>query len=650
MIIPIGHEQNRVRRQPWVTYSIMLLCVLAFLATHFARQAQLQAFIRLLTQTIEYYVQHPYLELDERLKMKMVQGVGPEAAGAFWQLTRRLGVERPRDPGVAAAQQGELDRLTRETFAAAEGMPDRRWGLIAAHVSAVDLITYMFLHGGWMHLLFNLFFLYLSGPFIEDVWGRPLFAGFYLAAGVVAALTFAWRYPHVDGPLVGASGAVAGVMGAFLIRHWKKKIRFFYWFAFIWRGTFSSPAWVVLPLWFLKELFTAHTMDVILPGSGGGGVAYWAHVGGFAFGAVAAAAVRLSGFEKRYIDPALDSKMTVVENPALEKALAAREEGRLDEAWRLLWREARTGSGGVDTDSTVWDLAVEMGRAEQAAPVLLRTIRQQIQHGDAMPAYLHWRELLERVPGAAVPAALEAKLVEELARENLREETVDVARVALGRVDAQTPAGVLARLARYGDARTRAEAAALALAHPDLPNPARRELEAVVATAKSAPTGGAPRGHSDRVSPGVRDGALKVTTGIPLGLEEDRLVVQLPERGRASLPLQRVKAVAVAALRTAAAPAELVLDLMLDAPWDEGADLRVLRLQTSLFDPQKLVPSASDADAAFCALVDRVLAVSGAIPLPDPVSVRAKPMAVYGSLEAYEQKILEAARSSPRPV
>src|SRR5207247_9669974 len=117
-----------------------------------------------------------------------------------------------------------LERLSAKISDAAVTDPLQRWGLVPARIRPDALITHMFLHAGWLHLLGNLFILYLAGPYIEDVWGRPLFAGFYLVSGLVAALAFVLRYPGLDQPLVGASGAIAGVMGAFLVRYGRPEI------------------------------------------------------------------------------------------------------------------------------------------------------------------------------------------------------------------------------------------------------------------------------------------------------------------------------------------------------------------------------------------------------------------------------------------
>ena len=184
MIIPIGHEQNTVHRHPWVTYSIMILCVVAFLSTHFATQSRVQDSVRLLSEAIEYYLEHPYLELDPRL----AEVLGGDFVVS--ELQEELGVQGAPDGEFVALEQTELDGLTEAGFDALNDTPQRRWGLVPSDFSVVSLITHMFMHAGWLHLIGNLLFLYLSAPFLEDEWGRPFFAGFYLISGIVAAIFF----------------------------------------------------------------------------------------------------------------------------------------------------------------------------------------------------------------------------------------------------------------------------------------------------------------------------------------------------------------------------------------------------------------------------------------------------------------------------
>jgi len=158
-----------------------------------------------------------------------------------------------------------------------------RWGFIPAQLNFLKLLFSMFLHGGFFHVFGNMLYLWIVGCNMEDDWGWPRFLGLYLVSGIVAGLFHTVFTPRMTTPCIGASGAVAGIMGAFLIQHFKTKIRFFYFFLFFLRpiwGTLKIWAGIVLPFWFLQELMFANSGLQ-------SGTAHWAHVGGFIFGAVA---------------------------------------------------------------------------------------------------------------------------------------------------------------------------------------------------------------------------------------------------------------------------------------------------------------------------------------------------------------------------
>lgn len=143
------------------------------------------------------------------------------------------------------------------------------------------LISSMFLHGGWMHLIGNMLYLWIFGNNIEDVMGHVKFIVFYGACGVFAALSHAFIDPESTIPMVGASGAISGVLGAYLLLYPRARV-----LVFIPIGFFSQmiyvPAAVVLGLWFLLQVFSGG-MSV---GHEGGGVAFFAHIGGFLAGMV----------------------------------------------------------------------------------------------------------------------------------------------------------------------------------------------------------------------------------------------------------------------------------------------------------------------------------------------------------------------------
>ncbi len=141
----------------------------------------------------------------------------------------------------------------------------------------LTMFTSMFMHGGWMHLIGNMLFLWIYGNNIEDYFGPVKFLIFYLAAGLAAIGLFTLFGPDSRIPLVGASGAIAGLMGAYLILHPKAKITVLIIYFFI--QFVHLPAKVVIGIWFAIQLFMSFTGN-----SSGGGVAYLAHVGGFIFG------------------------------------------------------------------------------------------------------------------------------------------------------------------------------------------------------------------------------------------------------------------------------------------------------------------------------------------------------------------------------
>ncbi len=139
--------------------------------------------------------------------------------------------------------------------------------------------TSMFMHGNWMHLIGNMLFLWIYGNNIEDYFGPVKFLLFYVVAGLAAVGLYTLFGPHSDVPLVGASGAIAGVMGAYLVLHPRARITILMIFFFI--QFIQLPARVVLGIWFVYQLVMTLTGSAT-----GGGVAWMAHVGGFAFGFV----------------------------------------------------------------------------------------------------------------------------------------------------------------------------------------------------------------------------------------------------------------------------------------------------------------------------------------------------------------------------
>lgn len=160
------------------------------------------------------------------------------------------------------------------------------WGMVPARVIRgsdwYTILTSMFLHGGWMHLAGNMLFLWIFGDNLEDMFGHIGFLLFYLASGTAAAILQITADPGSYIPMVGASGAIAGVMGGYLLMFPRARVDVLIIIVVFFR-IIPFPAWVMLAVWFGLQLLNGVVSDPNL-----GGVAYWAHTGGFLAGLILA--------------------------------------------------------------------------------------------------------------------------------------------------------------------------------------------------------------------------------------------------------------------------------------------------------------------------------------------------------------------------
>ena len=303
--LPLGPEDRVVRRQPWVTFTIVGLCVAVF---------QLQLIVEpgpewrrecdsAWKEVVTYAVEHPYLR------------VPPEFAGA---VGRELARRRPgADAREDATRLGELEpgagRARREVEAVLSALlqqrPQYRWADVPARSTWLTQLRSAFVHGDWMHLVGNMVFLLAFGPYVEDVFGRVLFAVLYLGSELFGSLgenpgSYAFCY--------GASGAISGVMGAFLVRFANRRL-----------VLLNVPS-LWLPMLRVKVAVPAYgfllvglAMDVRGAWLGTPGIGWWAHIGGFVFGVMFAGVLRLTRIEERVIDPRIEASLTLRQHPAV---------------------------------------------------------------------------------------------------------------------------------------------------------------------------------------------------------------------------------------------------------------------------------------------------------------------------------------------
>jgi membrane associated rhomboid family serine protease len=196
---------------------------------------------------------------------------------AVWFLVQGAGL----DTGILVdsvcmygAIPGELTMGARDVVELAPGFPPCRLG----GLTTVTLVTSMFMHGGWMHLISNMWFLWIFGNNIEDSMGHLRFLVFYLITGLAASGAHILAAPASIIPTVGASGAISGVMGAYLLLYPRVRIHTLF-IIILYIRVIPVPAWVILIWWFVLQVLSGTTTSV-----DGGGVAFWAHIGGFLAG------------------------------------------------------------------------------------------------------------------------------------------------------------------------------------------------------------------------------------------------------------------------------------------------------------------------------------------------------------------------------
>ena len=575
----------------------------------------------------------------------------------------------------------------------------RTWGLIPTELSALTSISHIFVHGGWLHLVGNFLMLYLAGPPIEDRFGRPLFAAFYAVAGVFAGLFYCVLSAESTLPLVGASGAIAAVMGACLVRFGRAKIRFYYAFFTlrVHHGTFWAPTWMMLPVWFGIQLLEAGLTESAGEASG---IAYWAHIGGFGFGVSFALAMRTWNVEERFIHSAIERKITVVTNPLIDEAMQARKTGDVEGAYLLLHEAAGEHPEDPEIICALWEVTCELQRPGDAAPAMQQLVHSTLSAGAGEQAARYWLEIVDRAPDSRaepgvlvrlVPvleamekrSAIECALlhcvdakqaplsiglalrVMDLAKDVAPSVSLCAARRALesselhlgkrGRIEAWVKElesrGVCAEASRGSTTPDRALSVDLAET-PDRSAPTAPSVElppmpvATPPPLPNAPAASPPPQRTVQVIAAAseesvpRFSGLKFIEAVPVAFGEFELTLRQPDGSPSRVEFDGIDAVSCAAVEGLAPKPVLIVDLMTN--WTELSEgpLCLVRLRSDRFAVAELFPEAGGSIAAFRKMLDQLLYRSAAVQLPDPEGARGRPFRHFSNLETYQRQVL----------
>jgi len=390
MIIPIAHEDQRGRRWPYVTIAIIALNVVVFLFTHSKMEAEQHEAGEVQFHILALSARYPDLPLTPEAT-DMVESFKRERPRAYATLASPN--RRPFDTWDADLLSGiwtdtnlqvqlatlttRLDQLHHDSLA-------WNYAFHPYHPSAISYISANFLHGGWLHLIFNMWFLWLAGTVLEDAWGRIVYPIFYLVCGMLALAFHAGIFRGSFMPVVGASGAIAGLMGGFLARFPKTKIKLAWLFLFrIYK--FSVPAYIILPLWLVIQVFWGAMSGA------DGGVAYWAHVGGFAFGAVIAVLLRATGIEQS-MDQAIEAKVTWTADAPLVQATDLLGENKADAAAATLQQHVKDKPDSIDGHMMLLKAQERKSDITGQKETLTNLCRLYLSEGDSDTAWNYYEQ------------------------------------------------------------------------------------------------------------------------------------------------------------------------------------------------------------------------------------------------------------------
>ena len=314
------------------------------------------------------------LIIEKAMKLQEIEirTLSPEDPSAIIEYARNPEVQREKIENREIAISDELWKEWKKAYdefqEARNKSISQKHGFVSTDFDLSTLISYMFLHAGFMHLFGNMWFLWLVGLNVEDEWGRPFFLGFYILSGIVAALLYA-AMTHSNIPMIGASGALAGVMGAFTIQYYKSKI----YFLFLWLippifKIFPLYAWFYLPLWFLLQLFYAVFLTDY------SNTAFWAHVGGFGFGVAVVLFLRHSGLEKKYLTPLVNDTLNLMDLD-FSRAVEARSAGKIEEAEKHLKQILLREPSNLDAAEELIDIYIKEENKKEARLIARETFR-----------------------------------------------------------------------------------------------------------------------------------------------------------------------------------------------------------------------------------------------------------------------------------
>ena len=420
-IFPIGHSQQ-IFRIPYVSFGIIALCslILIFSWGSLKREATQAENLHDLEDSLKLSLFYAYEESQGRDTFETYFGDASNILELKSDLKERI------DRFWEQALQGEMFPPGSDEAESIEDYKLQRQQLLSSGVAGHlgftpkpfkpwTLLTCMFVHFGIAHLFFNMFFLYLAGPPIEDSYGRGAFLGLYLTGGIVGTLGFTLFHPHSTVPLVGASGAVSALFGMVLVRFYKIKVKFWYYYFLVrlHSGTFELPAWfVVIFFWFVPQLIWFWVGQYLEQP-----VAYEAHIFGFLFGVAAAATLTATGWDQKLLPAELREEAEFIDRAIkpvpvadMDHTEAMIEAGREAEAVQDLRSVLHDRPGHLPSRILLASTLLKTGKAQEALPEVEAVLEALLRGGNAEKADSFLAESMKHMSGLDIDPKIRFRL------------------------------------------------------------------------------------------------------------------------------------------------------------------------------------------------------------------------------------------------
>ena len=426
IVLPLGTEESTYRRLPWVTLSILAINVIVYFVCLPGTVQQDRNSQRTLVDLYTYVSENEQILADDKIRTKL-KDLGP-----FTQQVEAVEDQLRDDPKLmaeykewlrgpdAAKMRTEIDQKITSYRDAADAHLYNKYGLAGAgRWKPHQFITHAFMHGNTQifglvfpfHLFFNLMYLFAIGMSLEDLWGRNIFALFYIAGAILAAIPEALTSPV---PLIGASGAIAAACGAFLVRLPHTKLRIAWLLnplalpILFLRLMFGRKPWGIvrvkgyfyLAYWIVGELLFSWFYNYKLGTTGG--VSYKTHIAGFLFGAAFAYVLKTTRVEEKHINPKIEAKVSFSASPLVSDALEMLDKGLVEIAERKLKAELAKKPDDPNTMLALVQVYQRTANYAQINAIYARLIRFHLAHHDKEAALYAYDALLTALPDEEV--------------------------------------------------------------------------------------------------------------------------------------------------------------------------------------------------------------------------------------------------------